>query len=90
MSQSIMSYAAHICEEDEEVSEYKLMQWLQLNNRLGNALVNNDMEALMEELIRSFYLLCKEKRRKNKSTLRIVEEVVNSSLIEVKGEERAA
>ena len=71
-----MSYAAHISEEDEEVSEYKLMQWLQLNNRLGHALVNNDMEALMEELIRSFYLLCKEKRRKNKSTLRIVEEVV--------------
>jgi hypothetical protein len=89
MSQSITSYAAHICEE-EEISEYKLMQWLQLNNRLGNALINGDMETLLEKLIEVFYLLCKNKRRKNKSTFRRIEEVFEASLIERNELETAA
>ena len=90
MSQSITSYATHICEEGEEVSEYKLMQWLQLNNRLGNALIENNMETLVEELIGSFYLLCKNRRGKNKSTFRMIEELIGTSLIEIKELEVAA
>ena len=81
MSQSIMSYATHLCEEDEEISEYKLTQWLQRDNRLGNMLIKKDIETLIKELIRSFYLLCKNKRKKDKSTFRILEGMISTNLM---------
>lgn len=75
MAQSIISYAASICEDDEEISEYKVMVWLQGNNRLGRAIIEfGSLNSLLDELIRSNYLLFKNKRKKSKSTFRIIEE----------------
>jgi len=73
MCQSIMSYAVFICDEEEQ-SEHKLMQWLKENNRLGNAIIFDNMEGLLIELIRSFYLLYKDSRKNKKSTFRDIEE----------------
>jgi hypothetical protein len=75
MSQSILSYAASVCTE-KELSEFKLMQWLKDNNRLGNAIISNEMEDLLIELINTLYLLAKNKRKVRKSTLRDIEEAV--------------
>jgi hypothetical protein len=72
MSQSIISYAAFACDGDE-LSEHKLLQWLQDNNRLGNAIISGNLESLLIELLGSLYLLCKNKRKKRKSTLRDIE-----------------
>jgi Transposase DDE domain len=75
MAQSMISYAASICEDDEEISEYKVMVWLQGNNRLGRAIIEfGSLDSLLDELIRSNYLLCKNKRKKSKSTFRVIEE----------------
>ena len=59
------------------------MKWLQTGNRLGNVIINGDMKVLLTELIESFYLVCKDKRRKNKSTLRRIGEVVENNIIAV-------
>ena len=73
MSQSVLSYAASICDE-EELSEFKLVQWLKGNNRLGNAIIYNDMEGLLEELVKVLHLLLKNKRKSRKSTFKCIEE----------------
>jgi hypothetical protein len=78
MSQAMISYAASICEADEEVSEHKLMEWLQTNNRLGNAIIYGKMEECLEELILFFSQLCKNKRKTRKSTLMQMEEVFDA------------
>jgi hypothetical protein len=90
MSQLMISYAASMCEEDEEISEYKLMKWFQDNNRLGNIFVKGEIEIFLNELILSFYLLCKNKRKTCKSTLRETEEAINVSPTEIKEVKEAA
>lgn len=79
MAQTIVSYAANISDDDEELSEHKLMVWLQTNNRLVNAIIGVwSFESLFKDLIDSYYLLCRNKRQKSKSTLRIIQEVFKS------------
>lgn len=78
MSQAMISYAASICEADEEVSEHKLMEWLQMNNRLGSAIINGNVEECLEEVVLLFSLLCKNKRKTRKSTLMEIEEALDT------------
>lgn len=80
MAQSMISYTTSICEEEEEVSEYKLMCWLQQNNRLGRAIIElGSLELLIESQIRSNYLLCKNKRKRSKSTFNIIKEAFSNN-----------
>ena len=82
VAESIISYAASIASEidDEELSEYKLLKWLKVYNRLGNALIvgAKGVEILLCDLICSYYLLCKNKGKKKKSTLKIIKESFNT------------
>lgn len=79
MAQTVVSYAASICNEDEELSDYKLMRWMQQHNRLVNACIGiSTFEDLFEELISSCYLVCKNKRQKSKSTLQQIKEAFDS------------
>jgi hypothetical protein len=89
MSQSIISYAASICDVDEQ-SEYKLMQWLKGNNRLGEAIIAENVEDLLIELTCSLYLLCKDKRKMKKSTFREIEEAFINSFEEIAEWEKIA
>lgn len=73
MAQSIVSYAASIC-GDEELSEDKLMKWLKDNNRLGRSIIKTEMEDLLINLLRTLLLLCKDKRKRRKSTFKQLEE----------------
>jgi CRISPR/Cas system-associated endoribonuclease Cas2 len=77
VGQSITSFAASISHVDEELSEYKLMAWLRDSNRLVKMLIGeSSVEELLEELIYSYYLLCRDKR-KRKSTFRMLQEALN-------------
>jgi hypothetical protein len=80
MSQSIMSYALFVCDEEEELSEHKLIQWLK--SRLGNAIINNDMESLLVELLQNLHLLSKNKRKMRKSTFRNIKEAFEKDIEE--------
>lgn len=90
VAQSIMSYAASISHDDEELSEYKVMSWLKDNNRLGNAIAGKGtLLDLFEELIYLYYLLCKNKRNR-KSTLEATQEAFCGSATTEKPLEKIA
>jgi hypothetical protein len=71
----VVSYAHSICDEDQEISEYKLFDWLIEQNRLGCAVKYGKLEDLLIEMVSVFYLHCKDKR-KRKSTLDLIKETM--------------
>jgi Transposase DDE domain len=81
MCQSVLSYIASICDE-EELSEYKVVRWLKGHNRLEYAIIYNDMEGLLEKLIKVLHLLCKDKRKSRKSTFKCLEEAFRNDVNE--------
>lgn len=76
LGEVIISYAASICDEGEELSEYKMTDWLQEGNTLGIAVKDGTWEELLVEMIRIFYLHCKDKRIKRKSLQKEVEDAL--------------
>ena len=56
----IISYAANISEEDEEVSVDKVIKWLHEDNRFGVAVAQGTLEQLLEFMILDFHALCKD------------------------------
>lgn len=80
-AQSVVAYAASICQEGEEVSEHKVFEWMQSGNRLGNFIIQGQgIEVLLSELIRVFYLLCKNKRKKCSTQQMIKDSFIEDTL----------
>lgn len=77
-AQSFMSFAASISEEGEELSEYKLLVWLQGKDRLPRVLLGEvTVEDFLNEIIEVYYLLCRNKRKRN-STLELIQVASNT------------
>lgn len=90
MGEIVISYAASICNEDEELSEYKINDWLKQGDLLGNTVKRESWKELFIEMIKTFYLHCKDKRKKNKSLQSVIEDAIQSGLVGVENIELAA
>ena len=77
----VISYADSVCEIDEELSVDKAMKWLHNDNRFGIAMAKNSLEELLKNMIFELCLICKDKRGKNKSTYRLLEEDIKHSKV---------
>lgn len=71
----VISYAESICDEKDELSLDKAMKWLHNDNCFGRAVVENTLEELLKSMIIELRMICKDKRRKRKSTYKILEEM---------------
>jgi Transposase DDE domain len=76
----VISYAESICEE-EELSGDKAMKWLHNDNRFGVAVAQNSLEEILKVMVLELFMLCKDKRKKNKSTYRSLEEAIKYSKV---------
>lgn len=62
-------------QHNREVSPVKLIQWLQRYRRMGNAILFNSIGNLLDELITAIpKLLLKQKNKKKKTTLELIQE----------------
>ncbi len=68
MASTVVSYASSICEEDEEISDDKMMKWLQDDNRFLRAILKGIVATLLEEMLSEFFRFCKNKRKGHKSS----------------------
>lgn len=70
----IHNYTAHVAGE-KEISEDKLTKLLMSDNRLRDAIIQNNVSILLIELSYEIPLICKQKR-KRKTTLEAIEEAL--------------
>jgi hypothetical protein len=75
---NLYAYAQSLTEE--EVSLDQFTKWLKEEERLKKALVADDLSDLLKEIERDLDLLCKQKRKKRKSTRDDVEETYASEI----------
>lgn len=71
----IQNYAVQVAPVDKEVSGDKLVKYLKIENRLHQALRNNELDVLLIFLEHDVLLLCKQKR-KRKTTCEVIEEAL--------------
>lgn len=76
----VVSYAESVCDKEQELSVDKTMKWLHNDNRFGTMVAKNLIENLLEDMIIELGMMCKDKRSKNKSTYRVLEEIINISV----------
>ncbi len=75
----IHNYAANIAEKNE-VSGDKLVKFLKSDNRLREAIIQNDFSSLLSDIEYRILLLCKQKRAR-KTTLEIIRGTIEDSLL---------
>lgn len=78
----VISYAASICEEEEELSVDKSIKWLHEDNRFGNAIAKGTLKKMINDLLSDFHAICKDKRKKEKSTYKAIKNAMKEELEE--------
>jgi Transposase DDE domain len=79
MASLVVSYAESICDGREELSMDKAMKWLHNDNRFGIAVAKNKLEELLEALLIEFTMICKDNRKKEKSTYQTLNEKIKDN-----------
>ena len=74
----IQNYVANIA-EDREVSGDKLIKWLMSDNRLRDAIIQNNLTMLLISLVYEVFLLCKQQRNRKTTLEEIIEAMGNPS-----------
>lgn len=72
----IVSNAANLCDEQQELSVDKTMKWLNNDNQLGIAVAKDELKKLYESMVIELCRLCKDKRQTKKSTYKSLEEKI--------------
>lgn len=76
----VISYAASVCEDTEELSVDKTIKWLHENNRLGIAIVKESLSRMIRVMLSDFHTICKDKRTKDPSTYKNIKIAIEEDL----------